>query len=196
MCGRYFMGEDDKAEELQQIIEILNRKPSSLPTTLKTSGEIFPSDTVPVIANSKSLKPTPFAMEWGYTTADGNRLINARSETASEKPTFKDGIQQRRCIIPASHYFEWEKRGRSRIKYAIGSSSENMIYMAGIYRMENGTPVFSILTRSPASSIEFIHNRMPVILPQQILRDWLNIKYKAEDILQYASTNVSYKVAQ
>ena len=195
MCGRYFMGDDDKAEELQQIIDILNRKPSSNTSALKTSGEVFPSDTVPVIANSKTLKPTPFAMEWGYTTSDGNRLINARSETASEKPTFKDGMAQRRCIIPASYYFEWEKKGRAKIKHAIGSTAENIIYMAGIYRLEQGTPVFSILTRSPAPSIEFIHNRMPVILPKSMLRDWLNTKYKAEDILQYACLDVDHRIA-
>lgn len=195
MCGRYFMGDDDKAEELQQIIDILNRKPSSNTSALKTSGEVFPSDTVPVIANSKTLKPTPFAMEWGYTTSDGNRLINARSETASEKPTFKDGMAQRRCIIPASYYFEWEKNGRAKIKHAIGSTAENIIYMAGIYRLEQGTPVFSILTRSPAPSIEFIHNRMPVILPKSMLRDWLNTKYKAEDILQYACLDVDHRIA-
>lgn len=195
MCGRYFMGDDDKAEELQQIIDILNRKPSSNTSALKTSGEVFPSDTVPVIANSKALKPTPFAMEWGYTTPDGNRLINARSETASEKPTFKDGMAQRRCIIPASYYFEWEKTGRAKIKHAIGSTAENMIYMAGIYRLEQGTPTFSILTRPPAPSIEFIHNRMPVILPKSMLRDWLNTKYKAEDILQYACLDVDHRIA-
>lgn len=195
MCGRYFMGDDDKAEELQQIIDILNRKPSSNTSALKTAGEVFPSDTVPVIANSKTLKPTPFAMEWGYTTADGNRLINARSETASKKPTFKDGMAQRRCIIPASYYFEWEKNGRAKIKHAIGSTAENMIYMAGIYRLEQGTPVFSILTRSPAPSIEFIHNRMPVILPKSMLKDWLNTKYKAEDILQYAYMDVAHRIA-
>jgi len=194
MCGRYFI-DDDKAEELQQIIDILNRKPSSNTSALKTSGEVFPSDTVPVIANSKTLKPTPFAMEWGYTTSDGNRLINARSETASEKPTFKDGMAQRRCIIPASYYFEWEKNGRAKIKHAIGSTAENIIYMAGIYRLEQGTPVFSILTRSPAPSIEFIHNRMPVILPKSMLRDWLNTKYKAEDILQYACLDVDHRIA-
>jgi len=194
MCGRYFI-DDDKAEELQQIIDILNRKPSSNTSALKTSGEVFPSDTVPVIANSKTLKPTPFAMEWGYTTSDGNRLINARSETASEKPTFKDGMAQRRCIIPASYYFEWEKNGRAKIKHAIGSTAENIIYMAGIYRLDQGTPVFSILTRSPAPSIEFIHNRMPVILPKSMLRDWLNTKYKAEDILQYACLDVDHRIA-
>ena len=195
MCGRYFMGDDDKAEELQQIIDILNRKPSSNTSALKTAGEVFPSDTVPVIANRKTLKPTPFAMEWGYTTADGNRLINARSETASEKPTFKDGMTRRRCIIPASYYFEWEKNGRTKIKHAIGSSEENMLYMAGIYRLEKGTPVFSILTRSPAPNIEFIHNRMPVILPKSMLRDWLNTKYKAEDILQHACMDVAHRIA-
>ena len=192
MCGRYYIAEDDQAEELKQIIDMINRKHNG---DIKTAGEVFPSETVPVIATSRTQKITPFAMEWGYSTSDGNRLINARSETASQKPTFRDGMLQRRCIIPASWYFEWNKNERGRPKYAIGAENKNVIYMAGIYRFEHDKPVFSILTRDPAESIQFIHHRMPVILPREAVRDWLNTSYRAEEVLQSAMLNVSHRLA-
>ncbi len=191
MCGRYFIAEDDTAEDLQQIIEQVNRRYNG-ETPLKVSGEIFPTDTVPVIANSRSMMPTPFAMRWGYTVPDRQPLINARSETAASKIMFKDGMAQRRCLIPASHYFEWEKRGREKIKYAIRPTESGTLYMAGIYRVVAGQPEFSILTRDPAQSIAFIHNRMPVILPLEAHADWLNIRYNGEDVLRAAVTHVSY----
>ena len=192
MCGRYYIAEDDQAEELKQIIDMINRKHNG---EVKTAGEVFPSETVPVIATSRTQKITPFAMEWGYSTSDGNRLINARSETASQKPTFRDGMLQRRCIIPASWYFEWNKNERGRPKYAIGAENKNVIYMAGIYRFEHDKPVFSILTRDPAESIQFIHHRMPIILPREAVRDWLNTSYRAEEVLQSAMLNVSHRLA-
>ena len=194
MCGRYYIAEDDQAEELRQIIDSINRKYNG-DGAVKTSGEIFPSEAVPVIATSKTQKIMPFAMEWGYSTADGNRLINARSETAAQKPTFMDGMLHRRCIIPASWYFEWNRNEKGKPKYAIGIDQKNVIYMAGIYRFEHDRPVFSILTREPAESIRFIHNRMPVILPREAVRDWLNTSYKADEILRSAALNVSHKLA-
>lgn len=194
MCGRYYIAEDDQAEELRQIIDSINRKYNG-DGAVKTSGEIFPSETVPVIATSKAQKIMPFAMEWGYSTADGNRLINARSETAAQKPTFMDGMLHRRCIIPASWYFEWNRSEKGKPKYAIGIDQKNVIYMAGIYRFEHDRPVFSILTREPAESIRFIHNRMPVILPREAVRDWLNTSYKADEILRSAALNVSHRLA-
>ena len=97
MCGRYYIPEEDSAAELQQIIDQLDRKGHRVKT-----GEIFPSDTVPVIANTKNLQPSPFAMPWGFTLPDGKLIINARSESAAEKPMFRDGMLQRRCLIPAS----------------------------------------------------------------------------------------------
>lgn len=194
MCGRYYIAEDDQAEELKQIIDMINRKHNGA-SDIKTAGEIFPSETVPVIATSRTQKIQPFAMEWGYSTSDGNRLINARSETASQKPTFKDGMLQRRCIIPASWYFEWNRNERGKPKYAIGDGQRNVIYMAGIYRFEHQKPVFSILTRDPADTIQFIHNRMPVLLPREAVRDWLNTNYRAEEVLNSAILDVSYRQA-
>lgn len=200
MCGRYYIAEDDQAEELKQIIDMINRKHNG-DGSVKIAGEIFPSEKVPVITTSRAQKIIPFPMEWGYSTFEGNRLINARSETASQKPTFKDGMFHRRCIIPASWYFEWNRSEPGRPKYAIGAEQKNVIYMAGIYRFEKDhqtkrdKPVFSILTRDPAESISFIHPRMPVLLPREAVRDWLNTSYLAEEVLKSAVLNVSHRMA-
>jgi len=193
MCGRYYIPDKNSSAELQEIIEQLNRKTLS-GATIKT-GEIAPSDIAPVLANNRSLVVTPFAMKWGYTIGNGKLVFNTRSETAAEKPLFKDGITQRRCLIPAAHYFEWGKRGREKIKYAIKPTNTDLLYMAGIYRFENGVPVFSILTREPASSIPFIHDRMPVILPRELMRDWLNPSFCASEILQEAVQDVTYSLS-
>ena len=126
---------------------------------------------------------------------DGKLLFNARSETAAEKAIFKDGMAQRRCLIPATCYFEWEHRGKEKIKYAIAPANNDMIYLAGIYRKEGNRAACTILTREPADSIAFIHNRMPVILPPEAVNDWLNVRYAATDMLKAAQTEMGYHLA-
>ena len=191
MCGRYYIAEDDAAEELRQIIEAVNRRSPDA----KTGGEIRPGDTVAVLANSPSLQPSAYAMHWGYTLPDGKLLFNARSETAVEKAIFKDGMAQRRCLIPATCYFEWEHRGKDKIKYAIAPENNDMIYLAGIYRKEGHRASCTILTREPAESSAFIHNRRPVILPSETIGDWLNVRYEATDVLKAAQTEMGYHLA-
>lgn len=66
------------------------------------------------------------------------------------------------------------------------------LFMAGVYRIENGKPVFSMLTREPAENIAFIHNRMPVILHPEAKNDWLNVHYAAGDVLKSAVLTVDY----
>ena len=192
MCGRYYIPEEDSAEELRAIIYEVNRKTKGAPIK---KGEIRPTDVAPVLANNRAMIPSAFAMKWGYSLPDGKVVFNARSESASSRPMFQDGMAQRRCLVPAAYYFEWEKRGREKIKYAIGQSDRGILYMAGIYRMEKGVPVFTILTRSSADSIAFIHDRMPVILPDDVKADWLNPKYAADDLIRHAATEVQFKMA-
>lgn len=191
MCERYYIAEEDSAAELQEIISQINRKGKAV-----KRGEIFPSDTVPAIANNKSLVPTPFAMPWGYTMPNGKLVINARSETAAEMPMFRDGLSQRRCLLPASHYFEWEKRGKDKIKYAIKPKGADLLYMASLYRIEGGAARFTILTRQPADAISFIHDRMPVILPSVAIQDWLNPNFDANDVIRTALTEVAFQPVQ
>ena len=197
VCGRYYIAEDDLSDELSRMIDELNHKKT--PEGLKTSGEIFPSDIVPVLANSRKQDVQPFAMRWGYAYPNGRPIINARSETAAQKPMFKDGMRQRRCVIPASHYFEWERRGAVRTKYAIRPAHADTLYLAGIYHLENHdgviVPAFTILTRDEAPGIAFIHPRMPVLLPANATADWLNPGYNAEEVIAAALTDMEYQSA-
>ena len=194
MCGRYWIDDGRESIELTEIIEAVNRRVVLEP--VKTSGEIFPADIVPVVASNRRMTPTAFAMQWGYALPDGRRIINARSETAETKPMFADGMRQRRCAVPATNYFEWERMGKAKTKYAIRPADGQLFYMAGIYRIESGRPVFSILTREPAESIAFIHDRMPVILPRDLVRDWINPKYRAGEILSHAVLDLSHEKAE
>ena len=188
MCGRYFVDEEDQPEELYLLMAELQRRGGN---TMKR-GEIFPSETAPVIASNRAGRPTPFTMRWGFACG-GGLIINARSETAAAKPLFRDGMARRRCLIPASYYFEWEKREKEKVRYAIGAG--RMIYMAGLYRLAESGPEFTILTREPAPGIAFIHNRMPVILPPETHAAWLCPEQGPGEALRAAVLDVRFKIA-
>lgn len=188
MCGRFFVPEDDSIEMIRSIVEYLEHRNVKAKT-----GDVFPGDIAAVVASNRLMQPQPFAMEWGYRLSDGKRIINARSETAAQKAMFADGIRQRRCLIPAQHYYEWEKADGRKVKYAIEPKDSDGFFLAGIYRLEAGKPVFTVLTRSAAEDIAFIHERMPVILPVEAATDWLNPKYHGDDILKAAMTQMKYQ---
>ena len=110
MCCRYYM---EMSPELRPIVEAAERSKlyldhrSVLAKPLITEGEVFPDMLVPVIAANRAGKKTVFPMIWGYHEEGIRRLIvNARSETAAEKRSFREGWAMHRCIIPASWYFE------------------------------------------------------------------------------------------
>jgi putative SOS response-associated peptidase YedK len=96
--------------------------------------------------------------------------INARSETAATSKTFSAAMASRRCLVPASGYFEWKTLGKNRKeKYGFRLPGMSPMYMAGIY---SGDGRFAILTRDAAPGILEIHNRMPVILPKTLKGAW------------------------
>ena len=187
MCGRYALAGLDTPLPWPSALTRRADQPGA-----KTEGEVFPGDLVPVLANSRSMKPTLFAMRWGYTLPGGRRVINARSETAASSPLFADGMKQRRCLIPAVRYDEWERRGREKVRYAVRPTDSARFFMAGVYRMEQGGPVFTILTRSSAECIAFIHDRMPVILPDALVEAWLSPAADPEAILHAAVSDVEF----
>ena len=110
MCGRYYIDSDRRDDMIREVLESVETKYENTPALRKMkTGEIFPTDTAPVITQRE-----PVLMEWGFTRFDGKgRVINARLETAGEKPMFRGCYAGQRCLIPASYYFEWEKRLRA-----------------------------------------------------------------------------------
>jgi len=206
MCCRYWA---DESPELRAIVEEMNRSPlmerwqnRAEKASVRTFGEIFPTDVVPVIAPNRSGARAVYPMKWGYTGYTGKGLLmNARSETAAEKPTFREDWARHRCIVPASWYFEWEhlpgKNGRKQTgdKYRIRPKGASMTWLCGLYRIENGLPVFVVLTREPGESIRFIHDRMPLIMPEDLTGEWIRPAARPEDLLPHALTDMRFERA-
>jgi len=147
------------------------------------SGEIFPGNVAPVLAAEREAR----FMLWGFPNLmPGKRpLINARSETAAVKRTFSDAMASRRCLVPASGYYEWKTIGKKhKEKYEFTLPDRETMYMAGIYSREGQ---FAILTRAASPSTSKIHDRMPVILPKILSDVWLS---ESADVILEALTEL------
>ena len=188
MCGRYLI--DEEAFDLQEIIAAAekNIQTKSAGTTLPAehgfkSGEIFPGCIAPVIdANNE----TTF-MLWGFPILMAGKRphVNARSETAAESRTFSEAMAYRRCLVPASGYYEWKSLGKKhKEKYEFRLPDGTSMYMAGIYSADGK---YAILTRDAAPAVAEIHDRMPVILPKSLGEVWL---YESPDVIREALTDL------
>jgi putative SOS response-associated peptidase YedK len=181
MCGRYFI--EIEEIELQQIVAEAERMSKNEPEQITfAGGEIFPSNIVPVISNAGAR-----FMKWGFPSLAPDRppLINARSETALTTRTFCDAMQHRRCLVPATSYFEWQKIGKKyKDKYEFTLSKREPFFMAGVFTPRKE---FAILTREVTPEIMPIHNRMPVIIPRPYMHEWL---HGTSAILDRALTNL------
>lgn len=198
MCGRFYIDPDDMSDE--ELIALLDREKAAAEAAGDdlsfTLGEVKPGDQAAVIALNRRMQRSAFVMKWGYRVQD-RLLINARSETAAQKPTFRESMRMRRCLIPASAYFEWDHREKPFQKYRIQTSERKMIYLAGLYRFEDNPrrPSFTILTREAAPDIACFHARMPVIIPASMTDEWLSHQGNAGSILDHAVQNVEWQKA-
>lgn len=198
MCCRYWA---DESPEIREIVEEMNKSPLvekwHKTTGITTYGEIRPTHVVPVIASNRSGVKSVFPMKWGFTGR--TLLMNARTETAPEKATFRDAWASHRCIVPASWYFEWEHiigndgKKRTGDKYLIQPKGSPMTWLCGLYRIEDGLPVFVILTREPGEEIRFIHDRMPLIMPGDCVDEWIRPDAKPEEMVEAALTEMVYE---
>lgn len=195
MCTRFYV--EPNTEDIREIIaqvqrSQLNDKFIKAGSAILTSGEIRPTNVVPVIASNRNGARSVFPMKWGFQVPGRSLLVNARVETAAEKPSFKESWKKHRCIIPASWYFEWEhligNAGQKKTgdKYMIQPRGNSMTWLAGLYRLEDGLPVFTILTREPTRELRRIHDRMPLILPAEFIDQWIKPDSSPTELLRYA----------
>lgn len=204
MCTRYYV---EMSPELRPYVDaaggsrLKSQMVSKLGKEFKTSGEIRPTDMAAVIAPGASGSKTLFPMVWGYHIPGiSHPVVNARVESAKDKPSFSADWLRHRCIIPASYYFEWEHihrpdgRVKTGQKYAIQPRGSKVTYLAGLYRIEEERdfkyPVFTVLTREPGEALAKIHNRMPVILPEEAIDDWIRPNADPDEIVEHALTDM------
>lgn len=125
---------------------------------------------------------------WAEDPAVGRRMFNARAETASEKPAFREAFRNRRCLIPADGFYEWKKSGRQRLPYLIRLKSREPLAFAGLFEKwtaPSGRTLYTcaILTTCADETVRPIHDRMPLIVPRDLRPLWLDPKVKLRNEL-------------
>ena len=181
--------------------------------SLSMSGDLYPSDIAPVLAPNKHGQMAIFPMAWGFThQATPKPIANCRVETADRRPMWRDSWYRRRCVIPASWYYEWgypvyeedsrnmlEHRNTKKIKFAIQTEGSDVTYIAGLYRYEEHggmqVPMFTILTREAAGTVRDIHDRMPLILDKEDVKEWIRPNGDPRSIAEKALTNMVFEKA-
>ncbi|MBR5410767.1 MAG: SOS response-associated peptidase family protein [Clostridia bacterium] len=168
MCCRYYFSHRPEEDEASTILSLMER---DYPGAYKL-GEIFPGDTAAaVIGEEKRLRHVPAV--FGFPGFKPNALIlNARAETAADKPTFAESLRYRRVILPANGFFEWG-RDENKTKYLFTLDGLRTLYLGGLYKLVEGKYRFVILTRPANDSMREVHDRMPVIVGARDVRPYL-----------------------
>lgn len=124
---------------------------------------------------------------WAKDPSIGSKMINARAETAAEKPAFRAAFKRRRCLVPMTGFYEWRATdGRKQPMY-IHAAGDGLLSLAGLWEMWQSADgglleTCTVLTTTPNTLMEPIHNRMPVIVEPQDYNTWLAPDTPADDL--------------
>jgi putative SOS response-associated peptidase YedK len=177
MCGRFTLTVDPEAVQLQFSLE-------SVPASFSPRYNIAPTQNVLALTNEGSRAADMLRWglipSWAKDPKIGSRMINARSETLAEKPAFRSAFRRRRCVIFADGFYEWQAQdsGPKKPMY-IQLHDGQPFALAGLWEVwkpadsEDWLRTCTIITTRPNDFMAPIHNRMPVILPPEVMDDWL-----------------------
>ena len=177
MCGRFAL--DSSKAAIEEFFDI------QIPLEFKAQDEIFPSQNLLCLINYGNNKRWCYFSwglipHWAKTKQNASKCINARGETLNQKPSFKFAFKNRRCLIPASSYFEWKKeKDNSKIKYSISPNNQRLFAFAGIWEVWNNPETnntiqsCSIVTTEANKLTKEIHHRMPLIVHKDHFSTWL-----------------------
>ena len=117
---------------------------------------------------------------WADSAKIGNRMFNARAETLTTSPAFRDAFRRRRCLVPVDSFFEWRREGTVRQPFRIVRTDARPLALAGLWsgwrdpETEEVRRTFTIVTTTPNDLMRPIHNRMPVVLAEEAWDRWLD----------------------
>ena len=179
MCGRYVL-----RSPLQNVMDAFSAVLEIDGVVVKPRYNIAPTQNVPVIRLNPEGKRTISILKWGLIPswskdpAIGSRMINARAETLTEKPSYRNAFRKRRCIVPADGFFEWKKEGKEKQPYYIHPAENSLIGFAGLWeKWGNGDETiesYTIITTEPGEVTKEVHDRMPLILNPSQYEKWLS----------------------
>ena len=176
MCGRYTLTTD--ISDLQIRFSFHGHDLEYRPRY-----NIAPTQRVLTVTNEEETQAQ--FMKWGLIPSwakdpsIGSRMINARGETIAEKPSFRTALRKRRCLVLADGFYEWKKAEGQKVPMRITLKEEEPFAFAGLWEAwkspeDEWVRSCTIITTAPNTLMEPIHNRMPVILPQEAEETWLN----------------------
>lgn len=164
MCGRYYLDEW-VIREIRQFVRSLDTGEEAW-----KARDVYPSQQA-VVLTSREAEISAELMAWGFPRYESKGLlINARAETALERPTFRESVQRRRCVVPAGHFYEWD---RDKNKVTFKSREDEPLYMAGLFDDFQGEDRFVIITTKANESMSQVHDRMPLLLEKSEIDAWL-----------------------
>ena len=178
MCSRYGMDEAVHGWLNNHCIRELASR--------EWATDVRPNNEAPVLIVGADA-PTIVPMTWGMKTSSGQIVINARKETLWEKPMFRASIKHRRCLLPASQFYEWDA---NKHKVTFRAKESSMIYLAGIYREDGGGCRFVVITTAANDVMRPVHDRMPKLVPGHLITQWLYDENSAKVILDSANVNL------
>ncbi len=179
MCGRFVQTQSAETYAEYFSVDAIRAEP------LPPSWNVAPTDTVYAIAEHNNERQLG-TFEWGLIPwwAKDRKIaakhINARVETAADKPAFRDSFRDKRCIVPADGFYEWEKKEKGKLPHFIYRSTGEPLALAGLWatwkdpETEERHRTCTIITGEPNDVVSPLHNRMPVILPESTWEAWLD----------------------
>lgn len=186
MCYRFVL--ESKLAEIAEEFGI-----SEYEGEIDPNYNVSPTQNIPVVFNDGTRRIV--MVRWGLIPpwADdisvGNRMLNARGETISDKPSFRLPFKKRRCLIPATGYYEWKQDGSKKTPYFIRLKTKQLFGMAGLWERwtdPEGEEILSctIITIESNDWLKPVNDRMPVIIPRDHASQWLDFSGHGEDSLQ------------
>lgn len=175
MCCRYYYS-DKIAYEVEDDLQL----PSGELATRE--GDITPGMETRGIIRKKSNGSDIVLSDlfWGITSKDKKLIINARAESVTEKPMFAESFSNRRCILPAAGFYEWDI---NKTRFMFKRTDEKPIYLAGFYDLSENRDSFVILTTAANASMKPVHDRMPVMIDKGNVRNYLKDSVAAIEMI-------------
>lgn len=193
MCGRYTFFNNIDSLQHSLNIDVID----SNIINHQASYNIAPTQNAPVVFeenNKRILKNMRWGLipSWAKDNSFASKLINARSETIADKPSFKNLITTNRCVVLANGYYEWVNVDNKKHPYFIYSEENTMISMAGLWTEWKDVISFTIITKKSDISISHLHHRMPLILQEEKIDSYLDKKNRFDDFVLFDDMKLKY----
>jgi len=174
LCGRYTL-----AATTDDLVEAFEVPPPAFELTPRYN--VAPGQLAPVVAEDRSGRRVGL-LTWGlvpqWVEEPGRGIVNARSESVADKPSFREAFERRRCLVPADGFYEWRREGSTKVPYWIHAPGREVLAFAGVWETwsragSEPRHTFAILTTEASDDVAAIHDRMPVLVARADRGLWL-----------------------